>query len=55
MAQILRQSDYPALEFDASEKDHVQIWMKESEESNVIMIERGKLKEVIEILTAQLK
>jgi hypothetical protein len=42
------------LGIDASEKDSILLWQKQGDESNVIFIDRTKLKEVIEILSGQL-
>lgn len=43
------------IEIDTSEKDCIQLWQKQDDESNVIFIEREKLKELIAALSKQLE
>lgn len=48
---IIKQTHYPQLEIDNSEKDHVQIWNNEKD-VQVIHIEREKIDELIKMLEA---
>ena len=42
------------IEIDASEKNCILLWQKQQDESNVIFIERDKLKELIHLLSTLL-
>jgi hypothetical protein len=56
-ATEMRIQQTPALgdiEINVAERDNIQLWQKQGDESNVVFIERAKLKEVIELLIQQI-
>jgi len=50
---LITQKYYSNLEIDVTEKDIIQIWMKEKNDSQVVMIERKNLKQLTKIITKQ--
>jgi hypothetical protein len=46
----IKQKYYGTLEIDNREKDMIMIWCREGKSNEVIHIERGNIKKVIELL-----
>ena len=56
MKHIKQKTGYPQLEIDTSEPDTVLLWaIYKKSSSEVVHIERESLKELIEILTLEIK
>ena len=54
-ATILGQMNYPHIEIDDTDVEIIQLWQSGKLDVNLIMIEREKIPELIELLKSKMK